>query len=229
MDTSQPQSLTATRFSAYRLGDIARSLPGATAVFRKYRLDFCCGGDTILEDAARRRGLLVEEIERELQALDPAQNISALPAEPSALAAYIVTRYHDAHRAELPELIALAMKVERVHHAHPDAPAGLTAMLEHIDTELRAHMQKEENILFPLMHDAAPQALRYPIAMMRQEHDDHGELLARLETLSHNMQAPAEACNSWRALYAGLQKFAEDLREHIHTENNILFPAFDSK
>ncbi|WP_297906915.1 iron-sulfur cluster repair protein YtfE [Thiomonas sp.] len=210
-----------------RLGDIARTLAGATAVLRRHKLDFCCGGDATLAEAAQRRGADVARIEAELDALDPAA-APVLPDEPAELVAHIVTRFHDVHRAELPELIALAAKVERVHREHAAAPAGLADALQRMRDELLEHMHKEEQILFPMMAANPGARLDPPIQRMRAEHDDHGEALAELFALTDDLALPDDACNSWRALYLGLRKFTEDLTEHIHTENNVLFPRFES-
>lgn len=210
------------------LGEIARNLPGATAVFSRHRLDFCCGGTALLADAATKRGIDPAVVVDELRRLDPAAAPRDLPETPAGLTAHIIARYHDAHRAELPELIRLAAKVERVHADHQAVPRGLQAHLEAMHEELCAHMDKEEHILFPMMaNPGAP--VWQPIARMRAEHDEHGQELRRLMELTSDLALPEGACNTWRALYLGLRKFADDLVEHIHTENNILFPAFEPR
>ncbi len=209
-----------------RLGDIAASLPGATAVFRRHKLDFCCGGAESLEGAAKRKGLDPAPIAAELEQLTPQP--SALPESVEGLVSHIRERYHAVHRRELPELYKLAARVEAVHAGHPQAPAGLADLLARMRGELESHMQKEEQVLFPLMLSGGHAMIRHPIAMMRHEHDDHGEELAAVTALTNDMTPPEDACNSWRALYAGLAKFAEDLTEHVHIENNILFPRFEA-
>lgn len=214
-------------FAGRRLGELARNLPGATAVFRRHKLDFCCGGDVALVDAARQRGLDVRAIAGELLALDPAAG-PELPESPGALIDHIVARYHDVHRRELPELVLLAEKVERVHRGHADVPAGLAALLRDMQAELEDHMQKEETLLFPMMLRNPGANLSPPILRMRAEHDDHGAMLRRLHALTRDLTAPAEACNTWRALYAGVGKLADDLIEHIHIENNVLFPQYET-
>lgn len=211
-------------FTDRRLGEIATSLPGATAVFRRHRLDFCCGGGRTLADAASARQLPVSQIEAELAALDPGMT-TEVPTEPQALIAHILTRYHEVHRRELPELIRLAERVEARHREHPQVPAGLARLLAEVADELELHMQKEEQVLFPLMQRGGHPMLAHPIAQMRAEHDEHGERLRRIEALSHDAVPPADACPTWRALYAGLEKLGDDLMAHIHLENNVLFPA----
>jgi regulator of cell morphogenesis and NO signaling len=144
------------------------------------------------------------------------------------LIGYILQRYHQVHRQELPELRNLAIRVERVHVDHPAVPAGLSDLLERMQANLESHMQKEEQVLFPLMRAGGNPMIVHPIGMMRHEHDEHGEELRALAALTGDMTAPDGACNSWRALYAVLAKLAEDLTDHIHIENNVLFPRFEA-
>ena len=208
------------------LGEIAAGLPGATAVFRRHKLDFCCGGSASLEQAARQKGIELTPIEVELAALSPEPN--TVPESVDGLIQHILERYHQVHRREMPELHELALRVERVHADHPAAPKGLSDLLARMHGELESHMQKEEQILFPLMLAGGNPMIVHPIGVMRHEHDSHGEELEALARLTGDPTVPAEACNSWRALYAGLAKLSEDLTEHIHIENNILFPKFEA-
>ena len=207
------------------IGDIAAELPGATALFRAAHIDFCCDGDVLLGEAARARGLDVREFEASLAALVP--DAAATPSGPSdALVEHILRRYHETHRRELTELVRLARKVEAVHAAHPEAPRGLADELEALRLDLDEHMRKEEQVLFPLMLAGGQPMVVHPIEQMRGEHRNHGAQLVRLEEIGRDFVAPAEACRSWQALYAGTARFVEDLREHIHLENNVLFPRF---
>jgi len=208
------------------LGDIAASLPGATAVFRRHKLDFCCGGSQSLQDAARHRDIDPAAIEAELETLAPEPN--TVPDDVDGLIQCILDRYHQVHRQEMPELRALALRVETVHAQHPAVPKGLSDLLARMYGEMESHMQKEEQILFPMMLAGGNPMIVHPIGMMRHEHDSHGEELEALAKLTGDLTLPADACNTWRALYAGLGKFRDDLTEHIHIENNILFPKFEA-
>jgi regulator of cell morphogenesis and NO signaling len=208
------------------LADIAATLPGATSVFRRRKLDFCCGGGVPLAQAAAERGLALGELVSELDAVAALGLPAECPEETSRLIDLIETRYHATHRRELPELIRLARRVEAVHKAHSAAPHGIAALLERMSGELEAHMKKEELILFPLMRRGGHPMIAQPIAAMLAEHDDHGVHLRELEALTNDFAAPDDACPTWRALYVGVRKLADDLMEHIHTENNVLFPRF---
>lgn len=210
-------------FAETPLGEIAVQLPGATAIFRGLKLDYCCGGSVSLAAAAARRGLDLGGIERQLAALVPVKG--ELPEATGALIDHILARYHEVHRRELPELVRLAQRVERVHAEHPQVPRELASLLDHMLRELTSHMYKEEQMLFPMMREGHPMAFA-PIEVMRSEHDDHGEALAALAAITWDFSPPEEACGSWRALYAGCRKLSDDLMAHIHIENNVLFARF---
>lgn len=145
--------------------------------------------------------------------------------EAGRLMDHILTRYHAVHRAEMPDLIQLASAVEAAHPAHPQAPRGLSDLLRRIAWEMEAHMQKEEHGLFPELR-AGENRMAMAMTLMRDEHDDHAARLDQLAALTHQHQAPPDACATWRRLCAGTAKFAEDLREHIRLENEVLFPGF---
>jgi len=209
------------------LGQIAVHVPGATAVFRRLQLDFCCGGQLRLADAVVEKGLDLEMVLAELSSLQrPTELVQE--TEPGALIDHIIARYHEVHRAQLPELIRMAHRVESVHRAKPDVPAGLGNLLEEIQQELLTHMHKEEAILFPMMKSGGNPFIGQPIGMMRAEHVQHGNALDQLNALTHNATPPQGACNTWRALYAGIAQLNDDLIHHIHLENNVLFAQFDA-
>jgi len=208
------------------LGDIAASLPGSTAVFRRLKLDFCCGGSESLAEAAGKKGLDTAAIEAELAGLAPARN--QVPDSVDDMIDYILERFHEVHRPEFPELRMLALRVEEVHAAHPAVPAGLADLLARMNSEMESHMEKEEQMLFPMMRAGGNPMIVHPIAVMRYEHDEHAEALKALAALTNDITLPEGACNTWRALYGGLGKLAEDLTEHMHVENNILFPRFEA-
>lgn len=214
-------------FAPRALGDIAATLPGATAVFRRAKLDFCCGGAVSLAEAASAKGVSLATLEDELAGLVASPRPSTLPEDVDGLVDYIVTRYHEAHRRDLPELIRLAKRVAVAHADHPAVPASAARVLEELSGELSAHLAKEEQVLFPMMKRGGHPMISGPIAVMLSEHDAAGALLHQLEEMTHDFTLPAEGtCPTWKALYAGLRKFADELMEHIHIENHVLFPLF---
>jgi regulator of cell morphogenesis and NO signaling len=205
--------------------DLAVEFPGATAIFRRNKIDFCCNGGVTLEQAAASRGVSLDELTRELARLTPAP--AQAPVETGELLAHIVERYHDVHREEFPEAIRMAARVEAVHRDHPLCPHGLAGHLATIAEELFAHQDREEAVLFPLMSNGqGGPMLSYPIAQMMSEHEVMGEQLEELALLTQDFTPPEGACTTWRALYAACRKLDEDLREHVHLENNVVFPRF---
>jgi regulator of cell morphogenesis and NO signaling len=220
------QTISQARFASRSLAEIAATLPGATSVFRRRKLDFCCGGKVSLIEAAAANNLPLDEIEAELGAIAALPIPAPTPPSTDELSDLIELRYHQVHRRELPELVRLAKRVEVAHAAHPATPRGIATLLETMNGELEAHMLKEEGILFPMMRRGGHPMIAQPIGVMLAEHDDHGEHLRELARITDQFAVPDDACPSWRALYVGVRKFADDLAEHIHTENNLLFPRF---
>lgn len=158
--------------------------------------------------------------------------ISSIVPDPSGmtiedLLAHIAARYQEARRRELPELIELARKVERVHHDVADAPLGLADALEHLALGLDLHMEVEEHVLFPAMLRNADSAIAHPIAVMRNEHEGYAAEIAKVEELAHGFVVPEDACGSWRRLYQGVASLCTELREQIRLENDVLFPRFE--
>ena len=151
---------------------------------------------------------------------------ATLPESTGDIIAYILERFHNGHRRDLPGLIVLARKVESVHGNHPEAPKGLADFLDEVAESLEEHMQKEEQILFPMLRSGGHPMISHPIGMMRMEHDDHVINLGKLLALTNGLNAPEGACGSWRALYEGLGALSAELKEHIRIENEILFPRF---
>lgn len=205
------------------LSDLATSIPMVTELFRKNRLDFCCGGKQTLKEACAKKNIDVESIIQELKKLETIQTtVREIPYE--EMTKFIVSRYHDDLRRRFPELIMLAEKVERVHGDHESCPRGLTEFLKVFSQEMLLHMMKEENILFPLIESGRGKMALMPVKVMTAEHDSHGRQLEDIHRLTNDFIPPADACTTWRSLYRGLEVLEKELMEHIHLENNLLFP-----
>ncbi len=207
------------------LGDLAR-LPSATRVFLRHRLDFCCGGRRTLGDACEAAGLdataIVAELEQEARRGGP--ELSWDSRTQAELADHIEAHYHAALRRDLPTLIEAARKVERVHREKPAVPAGLADVLVAFFAEMETHMLKEERVLFPMLRRGGHgQAVYMPVRVLENEHDSHRDMLQRIRELTGDLVTPPHGCATWRALYAGLATLEEELMQHIHLENNVLF------
>ncbi len=214
--------------SSTPVGQIAASHPLATRVFARHGIDFCCGGGKPIHDACHARGLdterILEEIRGELAEVgDDRERWN--DADLNDLIDHILTAYHRPLEEELPRLDAMARKVVRVHGARePEALPELLSTFLALKAELEQHMWKEETILFPMIRQGQGSLAVGPISAMEEEHSSAGDALKRLRELTSGYQAPADACTTWRALWHGLGALEGALHEHIHLENNILFP-----
>jgi regulator of cell morphogenesis and NO signaling len=222
--------------------EVAVELPGATRIFEKLGIDYCCGGSKPLAEACLAAEVPPEKVVALLEeagngALNSvsARNWSTAPL--SDLAAYIVTKHHGFTREELTRLSELLAKVCSVHGENHPELREIHTVFQELKHELTGHMSKEEQVLFPYIEnletavsrgEPAPTpffgTVRNPIRMMMKEHDDAGDALRSLRRVSSNYKVPADGCVSFRTLYQALEEFEKDLHEHIHLENNILFP-----
>lgn len=184
-------------------------------------MDFCCGGEQSLAEAAAARDFDLQGMIVSLVEMPDAMDDAWFDAETGSLIAHIRARYHDVHLRELPWSIRLAGKVEAMHKDNPAVPRGLTDLLTRISAEIRVHQQREEVILFPMMLRGGGAMIASAIATMRAEHDDHGMALAQIDRLTHDRTAAAGACSTWKALCAGLTKFHDDLTMHVHLEAKL--------
>ncbi|MCK8515821.1 hemerythrin domain-containing protein [Methylonatrum kenyense] len=205
---------------------ISATMPGATSILRDFGLSIWRDSNLTLAQAAANQQADVQALESRLSAILPFHAVD-IPEHPGKLIQHIITRYHDVHRYELPRLIRLAERVEEAHRNHPQCPRGLSTALETLAADLDTHMRKEEQVLFRMMQQQPLASLADPLACMREDHDDHHELLQELETLTGGLKVPEDACGSWRLLYQGLAKFMDDLIVHTHLEDTILFPHFE--
>jgi regulator of cell morphogenesis and NO signaling len=208
------------------LAQIALDRSGAPAVFLRHGLDFCCRGQRSLAEACREKAIDPQQVIRELDGLAaPAAGAGSWSDRTlGELVDFILARYHAPLRGDVRTLIALAAKVEQVHAEKASCPRGLTAHLTHVLEELDSHLGKEEQIVFPAIRQGTGAALMPSVKALMQEHEDHGESLQRTRQLTADLVVPPEGCTSWRALYSGLTRLEQELMEHIHLENYVLFP-----
>lgn len=134
---------------------------------------------------------------------------------------HILQRYHNVHRAQFEELVPLAQKVAQVHA--DTFPAEIAGLLAYMQNELLMHMMKEERMLFPMINQGVGRGAAMPISVMMHEHEEHDRAIARLKELTDDFHAPEGACGSWTRLYALAKEMVDDLNDHIHLENDILF------
>lgn len=224
------------------VGELALENPGATRVFEKLGIDYCCGGGRSLEEACRAAHVSIGQAVDALAAAKQAAQATAQggdwqSAPVSELIAHIKNTHHKYTREEIARLGPLFDKVCSVHGKnHPELDA-MRDTFSALAEELTLHLMKEEMMLFPYierLEEAAMEkapvvpspfgSVRNPVAMMMHEHDSAGNALRGLRQASHGYTAPADACISFQTLYGALAEFEADLHLHIHLENNILFP-----
>ena len=222
------------------LGQIAAKDLRKAQIFKKYGLDFCCGGKKTVKLACAEKGLDVTKIEQELQHADKMPSSRPLPYGDWSLdflVDYIVNTHHSYVRKNLPDIRVYAEKVMRVHdNRHPEL-FRIWQLVEEVNAELTAHLVKEERVLFPYikelivaknnsqpLHAAHFGTVQNPINMMEMEHEMVGKNLAEIREISNNFTLPEDTCASYSLLYRMLDEFEDDLHLHIHLENNILFP-----
>lgn len=221
------------------VGELAAQDYRKVEVFKKYGIDFCCGGKKSLSKVCLEKGISQEQLERELHQAEistklPSQDFNTWDI--GFLADYIVQTHHKYVAQAMAPIFEYTQKVARVHgHQHPEVVEAASLFVKVMD-EINPHMMKEENILFPFIKKLAEAnktgqsiqspfgTIRNPVNMMEHEHDAVGELMQKIRTVTTNYTVPEDACNSFRYAYAKLQEFEADLHQHIHLENNILFP-----
>jgi regulator of cell morphogenesis and NO signaling len=219
--------------------EVAVEFPGATRIFEKLGIDYCCGGGKALDEACLAAGVSADDViallEEAGSTAAEARDWNAAPL--SELVAHIVTRHHGFTREELVRVSNLLAKVCSVHGENHPELHRLHTVFQELKHELTSHMLKEEQVLFPYIENLETAVrrgepvptpffgtVRNPVRMMMQEHDDAGQALRDLREVSSNYQVPADGCISFRTLYQALEEFERDLHQHIHLENNILFP-----
>jgi len=215
------------------VGELVAERPDRSRVFQSLGIDFCCQGGRTVREACEKKGVELEAVVRELEEESKsgaATEFNPADLPPHELADFIVKNHHSFLRRELPRLQAMSARVAHVHGGHTPSLIQVHHVFEGLLQELTSHMMKEEQVLFPAVTamsrgETSPMPLEGPIACMIHEHEDAGEALARLNELTSGYTPPADACNTYRALFAGLADLEEDLHRHIHLENSVLFPA----
>lgn len=228
------QTLTDTSVLATRLvGDLVAEDYRRAAALKRFGIDFCCGGKMPLGDACQKKGVALEEVAEALAASDAHGTAAPLRVSswsPAFLADYVVNEHHTYVRESAPVLRAFTEKVARVHGAERPELVEIAALFGRVADELATHMASEEDVVFPAIKaleagraDGGP-ALRDLVDEMEAEHDEAGGLMAEIRRLSDGYTPPEGACNTYRAAFAKLEEFEDDLHRHVHLENHVLFP-----
>lgn len=214
------------------LAQVVANNPAAARALDRLGLDYCCHGERTLAAACAEAGLNPADVVAELDAIPVDGDRNWIDLAPSALADHIVETHHRYLTEELPLLDALAEKVLSAHRERHPELAEVRALVAEVRADLEPHLMKEEQILFPAIHDLVGGrhdfpfgALANPVECMQFEHDRAGDLLAALRVATGDYAVPDDACASYRSLYERLDALEADTHRHIHKENHALFPA----
>jgi regulator of cell morphogenesis and NO signaling len=222
--------------------EIALQMPESTRLFERLKIDYCCGGNRPLGDACASVGLdintlvdILNETARSTPKNAKAPDFQNTPL--AELVEHILNTHHVFTKTEMDRLEALTAKVIGAHGENHPELLHLGELFKTLCDDLKPHMFKEEQVLFPYIvamtraadqHRPAPFApfgtVNNPVRMMMREHDTAGQILRELRVITSDYKVPADACISYRTLYEALENFEKDLHQHIHLENNILFP-----
>jgi regulator of cell morphogenesis and NO signaling len=219
------------------VGQLVAERPARARIFENLGIDYCCGGKKTIAEVCQKKGLDTASVLKVLAAAEEAGLESAQPrdwltAPLAELCDHIVQTHHTYLRRELPRLGQLVDKVAGVHGDHRPELKDVRYTFALLQAELSEHMMKEERILFPsikAIEAGSTEVLHCgtidrPIAVMEDEHDRAGAALAQIRKLTHDYEVPADACGSYQVMLSGLAELEADMHQHVHKENNILFP-----
>jgi regulator of cell morphogenesis and NO signaling len=226
--------------STLSLAQLVNKNHKAASVFEKYHLDFCCKGKRSLEQACLEQEVELSRVAGELGYIFSKAVASSIDFEKltlTQLCDYIIHTHHAYVKNEMPQIYAYLQKVSSKHgDRHPEL-YNIFQLFSAVKEEMEGHMKKEELILFPRIKELQKLAdnenaqlrlnigyLQSPITVMEQEHDHAGSLLNDIRIFSNDYTPPQDACTTYRLSFAALKAFELDLHEHVHLENNILFP-----
>ena len=222
--------------------EVALQVPQSTRLFENLKLDYCCGGNRSLAEACASVGIDVGNVMEMLDEVtqttsEDKDSLAFQNASLPELITHILDTHHVFTKSEMDRLQLLADKVLAAHGGNHPELVHLDELFTRLCADLKPHMFKEEQVLFPYIvamaeaadqHQAGPRApfgtVNNPIRMMMREHDTAGEILRELRALTSDYKVPADACISYQTLYQALENFEKDLHQHIHLENNVLFP-----
>lgn len=221
------------------IGQIVAAFPGASEIFYKYNVDFCCGGDRPLSEAISTQNLdgskIIEELNSKYQGFEKSNEefTDWAKESPSKLVNYVVNTHHGYLNTQMPKLSELVLKILRVHGTNHEELFRVHKLFNNLRTELEGHLIKEENILFPLIikyeegkdENVRSSALKL-IDEIEEEHTGAGDIIKELREITNHYNMPIDGCATFELVYKKLRELEIDLFEHIHLENNILFNNF---
>lgn len=226
--------------SAMSVREVAAQIPESTRLFETLKIDYCCGGSKPLAEACESAGIKVDNVLAILTTMNKSESKDTIDFHKLSqreLVAHILDTHHVFTKSEMERLEALIQKVIGAHAPNHPELVKVGELFQQLCADLKPHMFKEEQVLFPYILEVERAALQNqrrpfapfgtvqnPIRMMMNEHDTAGEILRELRAVTSDYNVPSDACISYQTLYRALEGFEQDLHQHIHLENNILFP-----
>ncbi|HEY6435151.1 MAG TPA: iron-sulfur cluster repair di-iron protein [Ignavibacteriaceae bacterium] len=228
-----------TNIAEQTLASIVTENHSTVPVLEKYHLDFCCKGKRTLAEACNEKGLLVNEIAKELEKSSLSAKEIKMPftvMNAEQLISYILIHHHFYVRQSMPTILGHLEKVAAKHGERFPYMVEVFSLFKEIMEEMTSHMQKEEMVLFPRIKEVEAMSdisnnrkltegfIGAPIHILELEHEHAGDLLYKIRELTNTYTPPADACTTFKVSLAELKEFEEDLHKHVHLENNLLFP-----
>ncbi|MEE8577861.1 MAG: iron-sulfur cluster repair di-iron protein [candidate division Zixibacteria bacterium] len=218
------------------IGEIVAEKLSRSRVFEQYGLDYCCGGQVTLDEACKGKGIDPNEVLKALSKMDAEvkedDSTDWRKEALTKLADHIEETHHVYLKKELPRLNQLMEKVVMAHSENHPELSQVAGTLNTLTAELTQHLAKEEEILFPIIRQMEstgnPEShcgeVANPIQVMEMEHNNAGNALGSLRSLTNDYKAPADGCTTYQALFVGLSEMEFDIHQHILKESSILFP-----
>lgn len=232
--------MTKKDYNLYTVGQIVADNFNASKVFARYHIDFCCHGNIHFVEACQNSSVEPEIVAKELDELQDnsvseVHDFASWPLD--LLLDYVLKIHHRDIRTNGPQIAVLLDKVVVAHaEKHPEL-LQVQELFHGSLNDLSSHLLKEEDVLFPYLYDLFNASksgtkverfhcntIQHPINVMELEHSGEGERYETISKLTNRFTAPEDACTSYRLVLQQLRQFEAALHEHIHLENNIIFP-----
>ncbi len=224
------------------LGEIVAAFPTAALIFKKYRIDFCCSGDRPLALAVEAKKLNVQDVIKELDEAYAAEaerkdrGVDWQSVDYASLVDHVVHTHHAYLKQELGGIAEFTNRIRNVHGSRHPELVRLDELFRQVRAELESHMQKEEAQIFPLVKQYAADGSRQALAdavktidELEAEHSAVGELLEEMRVITSDYALPPDACRSYTVTFQKLEELEDDMFQHIHLENNIMFPRLEKE
>ncbi len=223
------------------VSEIVRSDYRTADVFKKYGINYCCGGKIPLADACAAQNIngeaLVEDLTKATRTISLPNSLQYDQWRIDFLVDYIINIHHEYIRQTVPMLEATLLSFVGSHQKQFPELVRVQEVFQQLCQEIAAQTRQEEEVVFPYINQLANaynrresygglfvKTLRKPLTSLGTEHHKIIPLLGQLRALTHHYVFPENACTNHRVVFHKLRELDNDLVQHKHLENNILFP-----